>query len=115
MRRILLIALAAVVFAGCASETSNTVSTTATPEGILHLGGKIYTESEYRLKIRTDLADLADDPETETFCRSLQGLSDDDTFMAIMGPSQISLPVTDQLRAAAIYREECARFLGTSQ
>ena len=104
MRGIIVIALAGVLLVGCGGASN-------TAENTLRLGGKTYTESEYRQQVRADLSGVAEDPETEGFCRSLQGLSDDDAFMVIMGPSQISLPVTDQLRAAALYREECARFL----
>jgi len=105
MRRILIVALGTALLIGCGG-TSDISSTTVTPEGVLHLGGTIYTESEFRLVIRQD---IAAGRFTEGFCHSLRGLSDDDVFMVIAGKSQISLPVTEQLRGAALIREECAK------
>jgi len=101
--RILIVALATILLMAC--------SGTDAPEAVLHLDSGTYTESEFHQKVRTELTDLAKDPKTQGFCDSLQGLSDDDAFMVIMGPSQLSLPTTDQQRIAAIYREECAKFL----
>jgi len=101
--RIIILVLATVLLIGCGGRDAT--------EAVLHLDSGTYTESEFHQKVRTELTDSAEDPKTQGFCDSLQGLSDDEAFMVIMGPSQFTLPSTDQQRVAAIYREECAKFL----
>jgi len=118
MRRILLIALAAVLLVGCGGKVSN-IAPTADPGRLLTLaGGTRYTEAHFRMQVRVALAD----GDGEALCRGLQGLSDADAIV-LVGAMQAdqagavladATPTADQLRAGAIFKEECARILGVS-
>jgi len=119
MRRILFILLAAVLFVGCGGGAS-TMTPTADPGRLLTLaGGTKYTEAHFRMDVRVDLAEGGG----EALCRALQGLSDAEAIV-LVGVIQAdqagevmadATPTADQERAGAIFKEECARFLGTSQ
>ena len=118
MRRMMIIALAAVLLVGCGGGVSETAPT-ADPGRLLTLaGGTRETESHFRMDVRVALAE----GDGEALCRSLQGLSDADAII-LVGAMQAdqagevlkdATPTADQLRAGAIFKEECARILGVS-
>jgi hypothetical protein len=120
---VLIIVLGAALLVGCGggndSSTSPTaLAATSTPtDRILHLGignlAQDITESAFRANEQSILLR----PGGVAFCQGIRNLSDAEVFSAIAAnPSNpyaaTEIPPTDDdLRAAAIAKEECARIL----
>jgi len=80
---------------------------------ILRLSSGDISESDYRLQVRVALTQASG----EAFCRSLEGLSDEETLdLAVAVQKQAGYPTpiresdpADRIRAVSIVKEECDR------
>lgn len=102
----LLVIVITIVLVACSNTTDSRV---------LRLGGGDITEVEFRAGVRVALTEEV----TQRLCRSVGGLSDEETVEVIVeaqrlaGVKLVQEPVAeDRLRAAVIFKEECARVLG---
>lgn len=106
MRILLLVAALAVAALAVACSGSNEPS-----ERILHLGGGDFTESEARTETRAFLMR----PGAESFCQSLEGLSNEEIAEVMAdikeeaGTDIQEAVWEDRVIAAGILKEECER------
>lgn len=98
MRQIIIMALAAALLVACGGAK------TTDSERVLHLGNLgTMTEEAYRMQTRTALTEASG----IAACRGIQGLSDAE----VVAIADHSGDADDDLRAAAIFKEECTRVL----
>lgn len=99
MRRIMTIALGAALFMGCGIAQDVGLTGSDKPPA----------EAEFRSVVKTQ---LLTQPGMSAFCYSIRGSSDSEVIAlmgSIVGQNNLRGSQTDQLRGAAIIKQECAR------